>query len=74
MSKAPSTETELRNVKRELKQLRSASGQDRIELGRLKYGLQLKDREIARLTSEIEDWKRRFDALLMRTPTTEPKP
>lgn len=67
MGRVPSTETQLRNLKRELSR----------EIDRANGFARDRDAYRARATraeQEVAEWKNRFDALLMRTPTESARP
>jgi len=61
MSRLPSAETELRNVKRDLKEAREQLGESRAEANSLR-------RNLVAVRDELNEWKSRFDKLLERTP------
>ncbi len=74
MSKLPSLETQLRTVKRELKDEEAITDTQSIDLQKLRNTVQMQSDAIGNLHKEIEDWKRRFDALLERTPKQDNSP
>ena len=61
MSKKPSAETELKTTKRQLKDILNERDRYRIEANQLRQFL-------FQANEQIEEWKRRFDLLLARTP------
>lgn len=60
MSRKPSAETELRNVKRELKRAREACADMRAELDGFRA-------RATRAEQEAAEWRRRFDLLLEKS-------
>lgn len=65
MSKAPSIETQLRTVKRELAKTKS-------ELATMRARANRAESEGRNLIVERDEWKKRFDELLRKMPRTAP--
>lgn len=57
----PSAETEVRSLRRELAEVKALSAQRGIEANTFRS-------RATRAEQEVAEWKRRFDALLARTP------
>lgn len=65
MARLPSTETQLRNAHR---QLREARGQ----VATLERTAETYRQRATKAEQEVAEWKRRFNALLARTPKSVP--
>lgn len=68
MSKKPSPEQEIRNLKREVKQLRRAVADEHARAGVAMRQQLLGRARATKAEQEVAEWERRFDALLARTP------
>lgn len=72
MSKAPSAETQLRNLKSDYRRAGARILQLRNSLTEVEAERDAEIETNIACSKEIAEWKARFDALLQRTPKVEP--
>lgn len=68
MGRPASPETELRSVKKQLKDEQALRLKTAAELATVRFQLKRTETEIGALKGEVQEWKNRFDLLLKRTP------